>query len=198
MNLALFDFDGTITHTDTFTQFMLYAVPKNRLRLGKLVLLPTLIKYKLGVEKGRDIRAKILHFAFKGVDEYRLQAKGQAYAYHILPKFLRPSAMQRLQWHKDRGDTVVIVSASLNIYLKPWCEGHGLKLICTEVDTKNGIVTGFSKQGDCSSERKQQLVMSQYNMDDFDSVYAYGDTVEDNELLAMASSDDKRFYQYFD
>lgn len=68
MNLALFDFDGTITDRDTFTQFILFATPKNKLRFGRLALLPITIKYKLGMAKGHQIRKKILRFAFKGMN----------------------------------------------------------------------------------------------------------------------------------
>lgn len=196
MNLALFDFDGTITDRDTFTQFILFATPKNKLRFGRLALLPITIKYKLGMAKGHQIRKKILRFAFKGMNENSLRAKGKIYAEQYLPNYLRPKAMQRIQWHKDRGDTVAIVSASLDIYLAPWCKTHGIELICTEVDTKDGIITGFSKQGDCSSQQKRRLVQARYNLIEYDSIYAYGDTPEDNELLTMAS-DNQQFYRHF-
>lgn len=197
MNLALFDFDGTITDKDTFSQFVLFATPKNRLRLGQLVLLPTLIKYKLGLVKGRDIRAKILRFAFQGANEADLKAKGRTYAQQELPNYLRLKAMERIQWHKNIGDTVVIVSASLDVYLKSWCSNHELDLICTEVAFKNGIATGFSLQGDCSSDQKQHRVLQRYNLDNFDSIYAYGDTPEDNELLSLAS-DNKGYFCHFE
>lgn len=196
MNLALFDFDGTITDRDTFTQFILFATPKNKLRFGRLALLPITIKYKLGMAKGHQIRKKILRFAFKGMNENSLRAKGKIYAEQHLPNYLRPKAMQRIQWHKDRGDTVTIVSASLDIYLAPWCKTHGIELICTKVDTKDGIITGFSKQGDCSSQQKRRLVQARYNLIEYDSIYAYGDTPEDNELLTMAS-DNQQFYRHF-
>ena len=38
MNLALFDFDGTITSKDTFTPFIYLSVPRNR---GKKLIILT-------------------------------------------------------------------------------------------------------------------------------------------------------------
>lgn len=35
MNLALFDFDGTITTADTFTNFLRFAVRRHRLVVGR-------------------------------------------------------------------------------------------------------------------------------------------------------------------
>lgn len=37
MNIALFDFDGTITHTDTFTKFIFFATNKEMLSLSRFV-----------------------------------------------------------------------------------------------------------------------------------------------------------------
>ena len=40
MNLALFDFDGTITTSDTFSPFVRYAVTPGRMLAGALLLGP--------------------------------------------------------------------------------------------------------------------------------------------------------------
>lgn len=41
MDIALFDFDGTITYQDTFTQFIKTAIPKRRQKWGRILLAPT-------------------------------------------------------------------------------------------------------------------------------------------------------------
>lgn len=38
MNLALFDFDGTITSEDTYTKFIFYSTPKVRMGIGLLLV----------------------------------------------------------------------------------------------------------------------------------------------------------------
>lgn len=194
MDIALFDFDGTITHTDTFTKFLLFAAPKSRINTGKVILLPTVVKYKLGLLQGIEIRKKVYHFAFKGRSEQQLRMKGEAFSELIIPRYVRPNAFEKIKWHQQRGDVVVIVSASLDLYLNPWCVKHGLDLICTEVDVADGILTGNYINGDCSGITKKQLVEHRYNLSNFSTVYAYGDTPEDNELLSLA---DKKFYQHF-
>lgn len=194
MNIALFDFDGTITHTDTFTSFIFFAASKKRIRLGRVVLLPTVIRYKLGWLAGDKTRNKVYKFIFKGKNEKQMRQKGEAFADSIIPSLIRDSAFEKIVWHKSRGDRVVIVSASLDVYLKPWCRKHGLDLICTEVDSVNGVLTGHYVNGDCSSLEKQIRVENKYDLNDYNTIYAYGDTPEDKELLSLA---DKSFYQYF-
>ena len=51
MNLALFDFDGTITEQDTYTKFLFYVTPKRRLIMTLLLASPFIALYKLGLLK---------------------------------------------------------------------------------------------------------------------------------------------------
>jgi haloacid dehalogenase-like hydrolase len=62
MDLALFDFDGTITTTDTWTPFMRLAVRPARLAAGQVLLSPVVIGYKLGMisaSRGRQVAARV-------------------------------------------------------------------------------------------------------------------------------------------
>ena len=64
----------------------------------------------------------------------RVRALGEQFVRDVLPGLIRPIALERIAWHKDRGDRVVVVSASLDAYLIPWCRALGLDLICTELE----------------------------------------------------------------
>jgi len=194
MNIALFDFDGTITHTDTFTKFIFFATNKRRLNLGRFVLLPTIMRYKLGLLHGSNIRKKIYKFAFKGITENRIKSQGEEFADSIIPTYINNAAFERIKWHKQNGDLVVIVSASLDVYLKPWCLEHGLDLICTEIESIDGLLTGKYVGNDCSSLEKKVRIEEKYDLSEFSIIYAYGDTPEDNEMLSLA---DKSFFKYF-
>lgn len=75
-------------------------------------------------------------------------------------------AMQKLEWHLNRGDKVVLVSASMDVYLKPWCEKYGLDLICSEIEAENDVLTGFYKHQDCSGIVKKLRILKHYNLSD--------------------------------
>lgn len=64
MDLALFDFDGTITRRETMPDFMHAAVRPHRLLPGKLFLAPLILGYKIGVVPGSVIRAMICYLGF--------------------------------------------------------------------------------------------------------------------------------------
>ncbi len=113
MNLALFDFDGTITTRETFADFMHFAVTRRRLAVGRVVLAPVVIGY--------------------------------------------------------------------------WCREHGLALICSELEVADGRLTGRYRGKQCVGPEKPRRVLDRYDLGDFAEVYAYGDTHEDLDLLAIAS-----------
>ena len=92
-----------------------------------------------------------------------------------------------------RGDRVVVVSASLDAYLEPWCRAMGVDVICSRIETRDGLLTGRYLQGDCCGEVKAQRIRDGYALTDYETIYAYGDTDEDHPMLAMA---DKPFFRW--
>src|SRR5580765_7966030 len=142
MNLALFDFDGTITSSDTWTPFMRFAVRPARLLVGQVLLAPVVVGHRLGMitaSRGREMAARV---AFQGEEAAAMHQLGAEYATTALPAALRQSAQERIEWHKAQGDEVVVVSASLDVYLGPWCERQGLDCICTTLEERGGRLTG--------------------------------------------------------
>ena len=125
-----------------------------------------------------------LAIAYAGWDG--IQALGRRYARERLPRVLRPEAMARIAWHRSRGDRIVVVSASLDAYLVPWCRAQGLELICSELEVHGDRLTGGYRGGDCTGAAKAARVRGWLRLDDYRRVHAYGDTSEDRELLALA------------
>ena len=61
---------------------------------------------------------------------------GCRYASEILPRTVRPRALEQIAWHKGNGDTVVVVSGSLAVYVQPWCESAGIDCIATDLEER--------------------------------------------------------------
>lgn len=186
MNLALFDFDGTITTREMFADFMHFAVTPRRLALGRLVLAPAVIGYKWGIVSSHAIRSRVVRFGFRGEPLARVGQMGERFAREVLPGVLRKQAMERIAWHKAQGDVVVVVSGALDVYLEHWCREHGLALICSELEVADGRLTGRYRGRQCVGLEKPRRVLDRYDLGDCDQVYAYGDTHEDLDLLAIA------------
>ena len=127
------------------------------------------------------------------MDAQRSRALGQAFARDYLPGVLLEEGMQRLQWHRARGDRVVVVSGGWDVYLQPWCESQGLELLCSRLEQRADHLSGRFEGAQCVGAEKARRVRERYALAEFESVFAYGDTPEDLELLALA---DTRFYRW--
>ena len=186
MDLALFDFDGTITTRETFADFVRTAAPPERVARGRWQLAPWIAGYRLGMVSGTTVRAKIVDVAFRGLDAATLRERGEDFARQVLPPLLRPEAMARIAWHRQRGDRVVVVSGGFDLYLAPWCAAHALDLICSSLHSVEGVLTGRYQGAQCVNEEKARQVQARYPRAQYREVHAYGDTREDRALLALA------------
>ena len=193
MALVLFDFDGTITTHETMPEFLRRSISRQRLVLGWILLAPVVLGYKVGLVPGHLVRRVIVRFAYTGMPASELAVRGQDFSENRLPHVLRPEAMERIAWHRAQGHQVVVVSGGLDVYLRPWCEAQDLDLVCSRLQVRNGRLTGRYEGRQCVLAEKARQVRNSYDVDAFSEIYAYGDTAEDRDLLAMAS---RRFYRW--
>lgn len=193
MNLALFDFDGTITLKDTFVPFVRFAMRPRRMPIATARFLPVGIGYKLGWVSAAQARPVLVRLALGGEQSARVADLGVSYALTVLPGVVRRQAMDRIKWHRDQGDVVVVVSGSLYTYLSHWCRPLGVDLICTQLEESNGALTGRYVGGDCIGAEKVKRIRERYDLDAYPVIYAYGDTEDDREMLALAN---KKYYRW--
>ena len=189
MNLALFDFDGTLTTRETFGDFMHAAVAPARRAFGIPLFAPMLAGYKLGLVSGVSIRRALVAYGLRGAPVAQVREAGERLAKSFLPTVLRPAAMQRLAKHRQQGDRVVLVSGGLDAYLAPWCRQHGLELICSRLENRGDRLYLGAQ---CVGTEKARRVREHLDLAAYDQCYAYGDTHEDEAMLALAH---KRFYR---
>jgi phosphatidylglycerophosphatase C len=186
VNLALFDFDGTITVGDSWTPFMKAAVRPARLFAGRIALVPVVVGYRLGAVSASTARQVATRVGLQGDAADRVRQIGVDYAMTVLPDTVRPVAAARLAWHKEQGDRIVVVSASLDAYLHHWCHRNEVEVICTQLEERQGKLTGRYTSGDCTGPEKVRRIRERYDLAQFAHIYAYGDSEDDREMLELA------------
>lgn len=184
--LALFDFDGTITTRDTLFAFIRFYHGTFRFYIGFLLLSPILIAYKLKLIPNWRAKEIVLQWFFKGVRAADLQAKGEQFVREVLPPLLRPEALVAIRQHQQAGTEVVLVSASAEAWVKPWSDTLGITCLATRLEEKAGVMTGKLSGANCFGAEKENRVRACYNLADYDVIHAYGDSSGDREMLALA------------
>ena len=192
--IALFDFDGTITTDDSLLKFIRFVVGDRRFLLGLVVLSPMLVLYKLKLIPNYKAKQYMLSWFFKGMSKDAFLKVANEYSLVHIDKILRPKAIEKINWHKNQGHKVVVVSASIECWLRPWCEKNGLELIATKLEIKDDIVTGKLLSKNCYGVEKVNRIKEIYNLKDFEYIYSYGDSSGDKQMLELAH---EKFYKPF-
>ena len=194
MNLALFDFDGTITKKDSFYDFMDFVRKKHKLiGLKVFLFLPIFVFSAIGLIPWGKAKELFLTFCFKGWQKKYFDELSKSYAETKLPKLIRQNAMEYLEKHRLNGDRIVVVTASLDSWIFSWCQENEVELISSSLEVKDGVLSGKLIKADCNGIEKVKRIKETLNLNDYETVYAYGDSAGDIEMLELA---DTAYYKW--
>jgi len=186
--VAAFDVDGTLSRRDTMVPFLVRVCGRAPVARALLTAGPVLLRTAAGIESRDRAKEALFIRTLRGwwLDELRPIA--EEHARDVVERGLRPDRLQRLRWHQAQGHEVVLVSAALDVYMSP----VGRLLGCTatiatrlEVD-RRGRVTGRLFGDNVRGPAKQRLLREWLGAGDEVTLWAYGDSEGDTELLAMA------------
>ena len=193
--IVAFDFDGTLTIRDSFTEFLRWRAGPGAWALGLVKLAPALAAYAKDRDRGRIKAASVKEFLL-GVSRQTLEAEAAAFAEEIWPRFMRPDALEVWNDWGRRGAHRVIVTASPTTTVAPFARKLGAEaLLGTEfVFDADDRITGDFAGPNCRGREKVRRLKAAYG-EDMTLTAAYGDTSGDTEMLAMAQQPGFRVFR---
>ena len=194
MDIAFFDFDGTVTTKDSMVDFIQYAIGKRKYYLGLIFLSKTLIAYKLKLISNHIAKERLISHYFKDWDTSKFKTIANQYSLEKIDTITRDSAIKKIKWHQQNKHKVVIVSASIDVWLEAWCKKNDITLIATQLKIKNNKLTGEFDSKNCYGIEKVSRIKEVFDLNLYKRIYVYGDSSGDKEMLAIAS---ERFYKLF-
>ncbi len=190
--IAAFDFDGTLTRSDTLMPFLLRGLGWPRFLLALLKCSPWLAAYALRLIPNHVAKQKLMLATLKNKTTAQMDDWTSRWLDQSFPGQLQSWPMARLAEHQQAGHCCVLVSASLDIYLKRVAQQLGFDaLLCTEMAVVDGQLTGLMQTPNCHGEQKvlrlKAWMAERFGADaDAEIVYAYGDTSGDKPMLHLA------------
>ncbi|RRD02518.1 HAD family hydrolase [Prevotella sp. OH937_COT-195] len=195
MEICAFDFDGTLTRSDT----LLGMIRHHRGMAGLLGVLlwhsPLLLLMKVGLYSNGKVKRKVFDMCFGGmaVADFDNLCREYAAKHHGI---LRTNGMRCIDNALRRGSKVVIVSASIENWVRPFFHGYeSIEIVGTKIETEDGKLTGRFITENCYGGEKVARLLELYPDRKAYRLVAYGDSRGDRELLAFA---DERHYKEFD
>lgn len=189
--IVAFDFDGTLTIRDSFTEFLRWRAGAGGWALGLVKMAPALATYARDRDRGRIKAASVREF-LKGVPRAQLEQDADAFAGQVWPGFMRYDALAVWKEWGAKGAHRVIVTASPETTVAPFARRLGAEALLGTPLVFDGDdrVTGAFASPNCRGEEKVRRLRAIYG-EDIRLAAAYGDTSGDTEMLAIA--DEKGF-----
>lgn len=185
--IAIFDFDGTLFKKDSFLLFMKFAAGKSKLFKALGIYAVPLFLGKTGLIDIGKIKEKIFSYVFKGWQLEDFQSKGMNFS-DIISENLNPEVWQALKTHQRNGDKIVIASASIGNWIRPWAQKEGIDMvISTEVQYKENLLTGKFSTPNCKGREKARRILQEIPGIMHTESWGYGDSTADEPMLELVS-----------
>ena len=188
--LYCFDFDGTLTTSDTLLEFIKYAKGRGRFLMVFLMYSPLLVMMKLHLYPNWKAKQQIFAHLFAGmrIEKFDVLCRGFAEESQHL---LRPKGITLVHEALVAGAQVFIVSASIDNWVRPFFDIRNLKgvqVLGTQIEVEDGKLTGRFKSNNCYGKEKVHRiaeVLKSFERSEYE-IEAFGDSRGDKEMLAFA------------
>ncbi len=191
--LYLFDFDGTLTYKDTMFMFLKFYNPsKYAAQFLRYTPLFALVKLKLADPE--NVKKSFIASIIKNQSKYQIDKKAAEFFKINFPQIIRENALDFIQNIDKENTEAYIVSASLDIWVKPFSDHFGMKLLATNAEFVNDIFTGNFASKNCNNQEKVIRIKEAINGEKYDKTIAFGDTSGDKPMLNWANEGHFQFF----
>lgn len=188
--LYCFDFDGTLTMSDTLLEFIKYAKGRGRFLMVFLMYSPLLVLMKLHLYPNWKAKQQIFAHLFAGMRIEKFDALCRGFAEES-QHLLRPKGITLMHEALVAGAQVFIVSASIDNWVRPFFDIRNLKgvqVLGTQIEVEDGKLTGRFKSNNCYGKEKVHRIaeaLKSFERSEYE-IEAFGDSRGDKEMLAFA------------
>lgn len=185
-----FDFDGTLTTSDTLLEFIKYAKGTSRFLMVFLKYSPLLVLMKLHLYPNWKAKQQIFAHLFAGMRIEKFDALCRGFAEES-QHLLRPKGITLIHEALVAGAQVFIVSASIDNWVRPFFDIRNLKgvqVLGTQIEVEDGKLTGNFKSNNCYGKEKVHRIaeaLKPFERSEYE-IEAFGDSRGDKEMLAFA------------
>jgi phosphatidylglycerophosphatase C len=190
-DVAAFDFDGTIAERGSVFPYLNALCGRRQVLLAALSLLPRFLSAAVsGGSAADEAKERLFEKLLEGVPLARAEEVGIGFMHRHLARQLRPTVQRRLDWHRERGDRLVIVSASPEVYVRVAAQRLGVEgVVATRLEVdRNGLLTGRYEGANCRGDEKLRRLDQWVKRwgEDPTNIWAYGNSRGDLAMMKAA------------
>lgn len=183
--LVLVDFDHTLYKKDSLLEFTKFYKGNLNFYLGILILLPHLLRWKLGIITNEGAKIKYITHFFKKENYQLFLNGGTQFAQEKINKDLNNTLFQLIENHLSQNATVYIVTASFPEWISAWANSLKINVIGTKLEIIDSKINGNFASKNCYGFEKVNRIKSEINLKDFEKIIVYGNGKGDLEMLKL-------------
>ena len=191
--LYCFDFDGTLTYKDTMFLY-LKSYNSGKFYVNFIKHIPLFILMKMKLMNTEKVKKSFISSILKGEKKNKLEESAQLFLNNYYPHLIRKNALDFISNIDHSKTESLLVTASLDIWAKPFADKFNMKLVSTKAEFVNDFFTGNFSGANCNGEEKVNRILQQIKEEKFDKTIAFGDTSGDKPMLNWAHESYFRFF----
>jgi len=191
MAIAIFDLDGTITRRDTLFPLVLRHLVRRPWQLLRLLgVLPALLRFAFDHDRG-TLKQALLRMTMRGARRADIAALATEFVRDKIAKGCFRDALACIRRHRDAGNYLVLMSASVDFYVPEFARQLGFDhVISTEVrwegDRLDGTLISANRRGEEKARCVRELLAERERLESAES-FAYGNSDSDLPHLRLVT-----------
>lgn len=186
--VAAFDFDGTLIDHDTLLPLLYHLKGGRKVSLALFRLIPLIFLYLIGQSGRQELKEALLAYMMGGDSFEQVRQQSETFVDEKVLIDLVPSMVERLKWHQAEGHLCLLISANIDVLADPVGRAlHFDHVISSKLEVVGGRITGRLIGKNCRGQEKVERLTKLLGPLDKITLYAYGDSAGDKELLAAAT-----------
>ena len=185
--VAVFDLDGTLTKKDTYIPFLLRVFKSRPGRLFHVSGLPFFLAlFYMRLINNHRLKQIFLYVFLKGAEIEDILNVASEFVRALLKDGMNPVGLKLLHLHQKRGDRIILLTASFDIYVSIIAKHLGItEILCTRAEIFEDRYTGNYSGLNCHGfEKLRRIKLYLGNIKK--KVFAYSDDISDLPLLQWA------------
>ncbi len=186
---AIFDVDKTLINGDSMFLMLFFAISKRSVLIFYIpIILVRIILYFFKIIDVKRVKESI-YLPLKYLTEKELEE----FYDKVLLKKINPKVMEKLNFHKEQGCQILLVSASPEAYLHYFLKNNYIDIIIgTKLKMIDGKYTNEIHGENCKGIEKLSRIKRYLNKNnleiDFDNSFAYSDSLSDKPMLSLVKN----------
>ncbi len=179
-SIAVFDLDGTVTRRDTMLPYLRGWLRRHPRRGWTWVALAALARFVFGGRDRGRLKSELIRRLMGGATEADVAAWTREFTDGFDDDWLCPGALAAIESHRRAGDRLVLLSASVDLYVPRIAARLGFdESICTGIAWRDGRLDGALTTPNRRADEKLRCIESLRARHPGSLMAAYGNSGSD-------------------